>query len=109
MGEQNDAADCAGADLDAVSQEASDTLARDPLPAQSRVDECPSCSEPCGTPSLLTSMVRYYVCGRCARRWQVGRDRDLITIPRIVAPDTTEERRDEQEEVKSVRVSEYAR
>jgi hypothetical protein len=51
-------------------------VARDPLPAQSQVDNCPSCSEPCDTPSLLTSMVRYYVCGRCARRWQVARDPD---------------------------------
>ncbi len=51
-------------------------IARDSLSAQSRVDQCPSCSEPGGTPSLLTFMVRYYVCGRCARRWQVMLDRD---------------------------------
>ena len=37
-------------------------------------DTCPGCDEPCGTPTLLTSMVRYYACARCNRSWQVVRD-----------------------------------
>jgi hypothetical protein len=39
-------------------------------------DACPCCSAPSGAPGLLTSMTRYYVCGRCACRWQVARDQD---------------------------------
>ena len=31
---------------------------------------CPHCHEPYGTPTLLTSMVRYYRCARCIRLGQ---------------------------------------
>jgi hypothetical protein len=34
---------------------------------------CPRCSTASGTLNLLTSMMRYYVCGRCQCRWQVAR------------------------------------
>jgi hypothetical protein len=40
---------------------------------QRRADRCPRCSAFCGTPNLLTSMTRYYVCGGCGWRWQVSR------------------------------------
>jgi hypothetical protein len=47
------------------------------LPVARRVsDTCPRCSEPHGRLTLLTSMVRYYACARCARAWQVVRDFD---------------------------------
>ncbi len=36
-------------------------------------DCCPRCSAPRGTLSLLTSMKRYYVCGRCRCQWQISR------------------------------------
>jgi hypothetical protein len=35
---------------------------------------CPRCNAPDGIQRLVTSMVRYYVCGRCDCRWQVSRD-----------------------------------
>jgi hypothetical protein len=35
---------------------------------------CPRCNAPDGIQRLLTSMVRYYVCGRCDCRWQISRD-----------------------------------
>ena len=41
-------------------------------------DECPNCQQPCGTPTLLTSMVRYYTCSGCARSWQIVRDFAVI-------------------------------
>jgi formate dehydrogenase maturation protein FdhE len=41
----------------------------------SREKECPCCDTTCEAPSLLTSMMRYYVCARCAARWQVARSR----------------------------------
>ena len=34
---------------------------------------CPRCSTASGLLNLLTSMTRYYVCGRCQCRWQVAR------------------------------------
>jgi hypothetical protein len=34
---------------------------------------CPRCSAASGTLNLLTSMTRYFVCGRCQCRWQVAR------------------------------------
>ncbi len=37
-------------------------------------DRCPRCSMPRGTLTLLTSTTRYYVCGRCRRRWHCVRD-----------------------------------
>lgn len=37
-------------------------------------DTCPQCREPSSTPTLLTSMVRYYLCVKCARSWNVPRD-----------------------------------
>jgi hypothetical protein len=51
--------------------------ADDPVSTQSAPDACPRCSAPSGAPDLLTSMTRYYVCGRCACRWQVARDQDI--------------------------------
>ena len=36
-------------------------------------DTCPRCDEPDGRLTLLTSMVRYYVCAQCERPWQVVR------------------------------------
>jgi DNA-directed RNA polymerase subunit M/transcription elongation factor TFIIS len=35
---------------------------------------CPHCGAACGGLSLLTSMTRYYLCGRCGARWQVARN-----------------------------------
>jgi DNA-directed RNA polymerase subunit M/transcription elongation factor TFIIS len=43
-------------------------------PSRNVSEECPSCKTECDTPSLLTSMTRYYVCGRCAARWQIARN-----------------------------------
>jgi formate dehydrogenase maturation protein FdhE len=40
---------------------------------------CPQCGTVPDGPSLLTSMTRYYVCGRCAARWSVTRD--WLTAP----------------------------
>jgi hypothetical protein len=37
---------------------------------------CPHCDTPGARLSLLTSMTRYYVCGQCARRWQVERSNE---------------------------------
>jgi hypothetical protein len=39
---------------------------------------CPRCTAPCEGPSLLTSMTRYYTCDRCATRWQVARDWQIV-------------------------------
>jgi len=33
---------------------------------------CPRCGAAEPVQSLLTSMARYFVCGRCAKRWQVA-------------------------------------
>lgn len=41
-------------------------------------DACPRCNTPCDTPSLLTSMTRYYVCARCSTRWQVARNWPIV-------------------------------
>jgi hypothetical protein len=35
---------------------------------------CPRCKAPGAIQRLLTSMVRYYLCGHCDWRWQVSRD-----------------------------------
>lgn len=48
-------------------------LASDTPSALEASDRCPRCSAPCGALNLLTSMTRYYVCGRCECRWQVSR------------------------------------
>src|ERR1051325_1751029 len=37
-------------------------------------DACPHCHQPCGTPTLLTSMVRYYTCAGCGHSWRVLRE-----------------------------------
>ena len=54
-------------------------LAADSPSARRGSDTCPRCNEPHGRLTLLTSMVRYYTCARCARAWQVvrGFDADL--------------------------------
>ena len=44
-------------------------------------DRCPDCHEPCGAPTLLTSMVRYYSCARCGRSWRVVRDLQVERWP----------------------------
>jgi hypothetical protein len=44
-----------------------------PLRRRETGDRCPACDAPAGTPTLLTSMVRYYQCSRCARSWNVLR------------------------------------
>ena len=44
-------------------------------------DRCPACDAPADTPTLLTSMVRYYDCSRCARTWQVLRLEDPPSAP----------------------------
>jgi hypothetical protein len=45
----------------------------EPMSIQTVRDACPHCSALSGTPNLLTSMTRYYVCGHCACRWNVSR------------------------------------
>ena len=50
-----------------------DVRAADVRLTRSACDRCPRCSAPCRAPNLLTSMTRYYACGRCACRWQVSR------------------------------------
>ena len=42
---------------------------------------CPQCQEPCGTPTLLTSMVRYYTCATCGRSSRVDRDLERESRP----------------------------
>lgn len=42
---------------------------------------CPRCQEPCGTPTLLTSMVRYYSCAKCHGSSRVDRDLEFETWP----------------------------
>jgi hypothetical protein len=71
---------CAPADEDTPKLSKPVTLA-DPTPTdavplirQNFNDACPHCEGPSGAPNLLTSMTRYYVCGRCGERWQVGRN-----------------------------------
>jgi hypothetical protein len=46
-----------------------------PLPRRA-YDTCPRCNQPHGRLTLLTSMVRYYMCAGCARPWQVVRNLD---------------------------------
>jgi hypothetical protein len=41
--------------------------------AAGEMGECPHCGRANGTPLLLTSMTRYYVCGSCTTRWSVAR------------------------------------
>jgi hypothetical protein len=48
----------------------------DPMSIQTVRDACPRCRALSGTPNLLTSMTRYYVCGHCACRWNVSRTSD---------------------------------
>jgi hypothetical protein len=51
---------------------------RGDAPDERRVDAvtdgCPDCQAPCGAPTLLTSMVRYYTCAWCGNSWQILRD-----------------------------------
>lgn len=42
--------------------------------AMPHAEGCPRCKAPDGIQRLLTSMARYYLCGRCDCRWQVSRD-----------------------------------
>jgi DNA-directed RNA polymerase subunit RPC12/RpoP len=42
---------------------------------------CPRCGAASGTLNLLTSMTRYYVCGRCACRWAVSRVNETRSRP----------------------------
>jgi hypothetical protein len=50
-----------------------EVLTGDALPAPSAPGGCPRCGAFCGTPNLLTSMTRYYICGGCGCRWQLSR------------------------------------
>jgi hypothetical protein len=61
-----------------------DLRAADVRLTRSVCDRCPRCSAPCGAPNLLTSMMRYYACARCACRWQVPRleENDLTPTAR---------------------------
>jgi hypothetical protein len=43
-------------------------------------DPCPHCGAPDATLTLLTSMTRYYACGRCKSSWQASRVRDAVQI-----------------------------
>jgi hypothetical protein len=59
-----------------------------PPPSPQVLETCPRCTAASGTLNLLTSMTRYYVCGRCACRWHTSRfeanasrDRALRSFP----------------------------
>jgi hypothetical protein len=41
--------------------------------AQTIGEGCPRCNAPDATMTLLTSMIRYFMCSRCQWRWQVSR------------------------------------
>ena len=43
------------------------------LPAPNPPDHCPGGCRNSGRLNLLTSMIRYYVCDHCNRRWHVAR------------------------------------
>jgi hypothetical protein len=58
----------------ALLEPAGGTLVSDPPLPRRADDACPRCHEPCGRLTLLTSMVRYYTCVRCARPWQIVRE-----------------------------------
>ena len=64
------------ADVPALVEAGLGALAADQPLARRANDTCPRCDEPGGRLTLLTSMVRYYMCARCARPWQVVRDLD---------------------------------
>jgi formate dehydrogenase maturation protein FdhE len=47
-------------------------------------ERCPRCGEPNGSLSLLTSMMRYYLCERCECRWHVSRrEENLRSLTRL--------------------------
>jgi hypothetical protein len=50
------------------------TMLNNAAPSRHVSEKCPCCKTECETPSLLTSMTRYYVCARCAARWQIVRN-----------------------------------
>ena len=52
----------------------------DTVPASTAV--CPRCGTARESPTLLTSMTSYYVCGACAARWSVARDWLAASIQR---------------------------
>lgn len=51
------------------------------LPVACKNDACPQCGTANGTPTLLTSMTRYYACGSCATRWSVARNWLSVSKP----------------------------